>query len=72
MVREAMYRSEFEALKTKTRMHPLRKPGRTSMPDSWMATTKGDAEALLPFVLAKRSLSELYGTSIPSRKTDRQ
>lgn len=37
-----------------------------------MATTKGDAEALVPALVACRSLGSLWGTSMPRKKTLRQ
>jgi hypothetical protein len=59
MVRDAMYRSEFEVEKTKRRMQPFKIPGRCLIPDSSVATTKGEAEAELEALLAKRSSGEL-------------
>ena len=65
----AIYKSEFAAEKTKSNTQPLMKPGRWSMPASWIATTKGEAEALLPCLVAKRSSGALCATFIPRRRT---
>jgi hypothetical protein len=40
-----MYRSLFDALKTKIKMHALRKDGRVGIPAISIATTNGDAAA---------------------------
>ena len=72
MVREAMYRSEFEALKVKIRMQALRMSGKALMPAILMATTKGEAEALAFCVFANLSCVESYGTSMPRKNTDKQ
>ena len=39
------------------------------MPAREVATTKGEAEALLPCLLANASSGELYGTIMPKRNT---
>lgn len=59
MVREAMYRSEFEALKVNSRMQALRMSGKALMPAILIATTKGEAEALAFCWLANLRSSEL-------------
>lgn len=67
-----MYKSEFDALKVKSRIQALRRPGKCLMPASLIATTNGDAAALALAVLAKASSLELYGTSMPRKKTAKQ
>jgi len=69
-VREAIYRSELAAEKTKMRIAALRIAGRAGMPLIMIATTNGEAAAVVPpFLLPAASSGELYGTSIPRRKT---
>lgn len=72
MVREAMYKSVFEALKVKSRIQALRIPGRCLMCASRIARTKGEADALAVRSLANASSLELYGTSMPKKNTAKQ
>ena|SRR5579871_3428417 len=65
-VRLEMYTSELAAEKMKTKIHPFRKPGSVLIPLSIMATTNGDAAALVDALFANARFGELYGTSIPT------
>jgi hypothetical protein len=55
------------AEKTNTRMQALMMCGRPGM--FFMAATKGEAAAEFDALVAKARSSELYGTSIPTRRT---
>lgn len=51
------------------RIQALKMAGRNWIPLILMATTNGEAEALLLFLLLSRRSEELYGTSMPRKKT---
>lgn len=58
-MRDAMYRSELAAEKTKIRTQALKMEGRYWMPLILMATTKGEAAALLDLELLSIKSLEL-------------
>ncbi len=58
------------AEKTKIKIAEFKKAGSAAMPLIIMATTRGDAVAVVtPFLLPVIKSGELYGTSMSKRKT---
>ena len=65
---EATYKSELQALKTKTKTHALKMCGNTLIPELTMATTNGEAAAEVLLVLASNKSGSSYPTHIPNSK----